>query len=642
MPAGFRPHRSLPGRIEYVAPDGSAAEVSPTEAMRLGADLRTLAGLLRGPGAQPRLGGPGASDPMADAGGGAPTMSRPMHDVNPAEVMSDASAPMSVDPEGLMPDRDYGGEPPAGGPAADGTAYGSLRLLETPEGNVVVPPGLQGQAQFQLGGGGGGPRTTATSEITRRAAVPDEILNAQDDAEVETRLALQELADNEAGAHRAVGDMYRGLGKEMEREDEIDREAVQRAQAEVRQTMARHQKLVDETGRMQSDPGAFFANRNTLGVVGAAVALSTRGLGQMISGRQGPPPLIDQLIEQEIRAQEANMLHARAGVEASDSLLGRMRQIHGDEAAARAGVREALLDRYRVAAEELAARQRGTSVEDQARLLAAQLAEQQLALRAEQEQRQTEVRIQQVVRSGGGGRRPVRVTLTAPGPGEGGAPNMEPPAGGVVANPRLWARFQGDPTAQRELARRYSQAQVFQRSIRDLRGLVGSFPTEAGQARAAALQALTTLEAAARTGQGALQAQDREQFAHILPPMGFGEQSIAWVLDEMAQGRMVARLDAAEQYVAASMQSDYEAVGASLAPDNPLAGAAGRLGAMTPEGSGNLDRLRRAGRGEPEPSPPPAVRPRRRQESVDRDTAAAPVPDPSGISGLGRRGRFQE
>lgn len=344
------------------------------------------------------------------------------------------------------------GQAPAAGPGTPGaSAAAQDRTIAMPGyPEFTVPPGQEATATARIPVGGGGrgaafPSPQAAQEaflsqlMARDRPVPlaaggapgapddagavegQDRLNAMAPARPELDIA-QENADIEArmldtGRQLDVEDQAEAQARQqkevMARQEE---EHYQRTMAEVetRRVLNEHQQLVNQVRSMRADPNRFFSSRTGPGMFGAAMALA---LADVTPGRGAA--LIESLIQQDLQAQEVDLQHANVSVGASENLLGAMRAVHRDEETARLAAREAMLERFRLEAEQLDMRQQGTDMGQRARVAAAQVQEQQAALRATIAQRNFAAYLEQARRAASGGRRPMNLQVRVENPSQG-------------------------------------------------------------------------------------------------------------------------------------------------------------------------------------------------------------------------------
>lgn len=286
--------------------------------------------------------------------------------------------------------------------------------IATPAGIVPVQAGTNTTARYQVGGGGGGPVTTTTteSEVHPLANNPRD-LRELNEAQADVRAQTDDTAQRMVQAERFQEEHLDAFGQErgdQAKQEQMDREA---AMGEARQQLTQHRQLVEQVRGARVDTNRFFSTRNGPGMFGAAMALA---LADVTPGRGAA--IIMDLVGREIQAQEQDLAHQRHGVQASENLLGAMRRIHGDEELARNATRDALIERYAIEAQSLAARNRGQILGQQAELAAAQLREQQAIQRLQIARDAITIRTSTRSRSGGGGQRPVDVSVNVPAESE--------------------------------------------------------------------------------------------------------------------------------------------------------------------------------------------------------------------------------
>lgn len=174
--------------------------------------------------------------------------------------------------------------------------------------------------------------------------------------------------------------------------------AQQAARAEaVRQRLEQRiqgmEQRIRDVAEMRVDPNAAFGGAG--GRLGAAVAVAFGQMGAAIGGGENAAlAIINNTIEQSMRAQEANIRNAQAGVANEGRILNQMRAILGDEEAAQSASRAAHLAAVQtrlqgmmagLQGERLMAAQRLQSALQQEMLLAQQAAAERAATATEAE-----------------------------------------------------------------------------------------------------------------------------------------------------------------------------------------------------------------------------------------------------------------
>jgi len=211
-----------------------------------------------------------------------------------------------------------------------------LRLGRTgqnlPTGEPVTPrPAL-----------GPGHRLTesATTSISSRAGPA--LLN-------EMRLANQRLVELQQKAltgqinlNQLQSDGFRQLSDLREAQAQQLALNGQRDSDELRQRLSEVDQAIEGLQSSRVDPEAFLGHDGVRRIgFGVAVAI-----GQLASNFGGGPntalQTLETRIQQNIRAQEANLANRRAGVAAQSNALGMFRSILGDERAARAALEQSL------------------------------------------------------------------------------------------------------------------------------------------------------------------------------------------------------------------------------------------------------------------------------------------------------------
>lgn len=113
-------------------------------------------------------------------------------------------------------------------------------------------------------------------------------------------------------------------------------EAEQRRQETITQKMNDYQIAKDRYMNMAVDPNKFYANMDTGNKVLAGISIALGALGSALTGKDNQAlKIIDQAIQRDIAAQEANINKAGKGVAAQENMISMYRQLLGDDVAAR-------------------------------------------------------------------------------------------------------------------------------------------------------------------------------------------------------------------------------------------------------------------------------------------------------------------
>jgi len=273
----------------------------------------------------------------------------------------------------------------------------------------------------QGGGGGGGPRRVATEtfSVSRPGPATAEQAAAISDAAQQADEAQRRVVDAQAEGMRIGADAEEQAARLVAAADARVRAAEKRAEAQQearRKGLQRRVEVLDraaqEAASGRIDPGRLYARGQTRARVGAALGLFLGAIGDSLVGRGGTGMqaalrMIDDSIERDIRAQSGQRAAQRQGVAQRQSLLADMRGLLGDDAAAKAAAKQAMLasvDR------QLAALERQARSEQQRQAIA--------QMRAEIQQRQAAARQQALV--GGLGTIETEVVTTRRTGGDGG------------------------------------------------------------------------------------------------------------------------------------------------------------------------------------------------------------------------------
>lgn len=268
----------------------------------------------------------------------------------------------------------------------------STPQFQRPEelGAPYQAPATSGAAMPGLGGiaaGTGGAVSTKESELTtthKGRPVSDQVQRLAEDAHVNARLA------NQLGLEAS-----QEQGQAQGMAAAIAANAQQAFQAHEAQQQQRNAELLkQQTDRLAADneavrsgavnPNHFIENMSTgskiFGLIGMA-------LGGALAGRTGGPnPVAQQLnqaIEQDLRAQEANLGNKRATVAGQENLLNQMRSQYGDEAKARLAAHSMMLEGIRTQLQATSANITNKAAQAHAAEVDAQLAQKQAEIQAQ-------------------------------------------------------------------------------------------------------------------------------------------------------------------------------------------------------------------------------------------------------------------
>lgn len=227
-------------------------------------------------------------------------------------------------------------EPGRGGPRdLSRKAQGELRRgdfaeqavpMDTPLADVQAAPTLAGQKPTARGGAGGGLGAGAglkgAYDDARRAGLTT--LEQERDLVRQRGEAEQGRAMGMSAIHEAEAMRQQRLAEEQAR---IDQEAATKHEA----FMARSMELTEELGRMKVDPGRLMRDANA----GAQFSIGLgAALGGALAAVNGGPnqslARLDQMIDRDIRAQEAEIDGKKAQLSARNSIFGQMLQETGD------------------------------------------------------------------------------------------------------------------------------------------------------------------------------------------------------------------------------------------------------------------------------------------------------------------------
>lgn len=267
-------------------------------------------------------------------------------------VPGSADVPTAIDQPTPGPSRIVG--IPGGGAGvrmSDGNVHvltnldvGHLRALGLSNDEIAEVTML---ALGEEGGRGrpGRPPTTVTTETSFSqegfvdpelraglAGANDAVRQAQAGVDAQQRAMAQQAADNQAA-----------LAAEQAAANRRAEEAERRRQQQLQDRVARVDQVLERVRNQQVDPEQFFGGFG--GRMGAAIAVALGQLGSQLTG--GPNTalqIINQAIERNMTAQQANMQNQRQAAAMEQSALGQFRAILGDDRAAESAARVAHLD----------------------------------------------------------------------------------------------------------------------------------------------------------------------------------------------------------------------------------------------------------------------------------------------------------
>lgn len=239
-----------------------------------------------------------------------------------------------------------GGSQP--GPAQDPTArdaneYAEYLMRGSPGrgGRVVRTPEHDALRSFQ---------------IERGPQMSDEDMQAQQDADIDRRLAGQGVADAEKA--KLQGEVTAAAQRNLQDEVALieDRAHLEAKEADIQSSIDAKVKQRDEElaaiRGMKVDPNRFFADR---GVPGGILAVLAMAFGGAQSGLTGGPNWaaqeISKMVDRDIDAQVQAIANAKDAAEATQTDLGRLYAQHGDLDLAKAELRQ----RQHAVAEAMAA-----------------------------------------------------------------------------------------------------------------------------------------------------------------------------------------------------------------------------------------------------------------------------------------------
>ena len=277
-------------------------------------------------------------------------------------------------------------------------------------------------------GGGGGARQQSVQTDTRRftgparpptpqeAAEMRRLQAEQDDIEREQMLGIASAVDADANALEQSARLMERADARMRQLQQRQQLAEQARQQELRRRQVALDQLADEAARARVEPGRVLAKGNTTARFSAALGMLLGGFGDAIaggnSGLQTTLSIIDRAIDRDIEAQRAELATKQQAVGNSQRLLATARARFGDEQAAEAATRDAMLGSVQRQIEALQRDAQSQAQDAQLRQAMAQIearrnALRQQALQAGLGEREVVVQEQIGTRAGGGGGRNV-------------------------------------------------------------------------------------------------------------------------------------------------------------------------------------------------------------------------------------------
>ena len=159
-----------------------------------------------------------------------------------------------------------------------------------------------------------------------------------------------EQAEYEARRMTAESDAAQAQADMMRRGIDEQREMIaaqQRADAayqrEMQSAVEAYQQAAQEVADIKIDPDRWMSKNGAFGSIATVLSAMFAQAGTALTGAPNMAmSIIDQRINADLQAQETMLKNKQTALAAQESVLGRMRQLYGDDAAAKSAAREAL------------------------------------------------------------------------------------------------------------------------------------------------------------------------------------------------------------------------------------------------------------------------------------------------------------
>lgn len=188
----------------------------------------------------------------------------------------------------------------------------------------------------------------------------------------------------QAGASRAMEQaaQIKTMQQEVEQMNKANLEAQARENEMLQEKSAELDAEVDRVSQLKVDPNKFWADRSTGDKITLGISLFLGALGGARTGVNQAVNIIDQAINRDIEAQQANILQQTRGVDRKRGLLSDMRLRFKDNEQARAAVKMAYLQDAQMKVNEIAARYEAPEIRAKAAQMIGQLETQKEQLKA--------------------------------------------------------------------------------------------------------------------------------------------------------------------------------------------------------------------------------------------------------------------
>lgn len=256
-----------------------------------------------------------------------------------AQANAGRPPPMEPSPQQSMAPATWGGRAspaPPGPERVDPTMQYALRGLGGAA--PAIPGSAQVPAAGAVGAGGGGGLNKYDKEVGRaEIAVRGDYARERADQE--------RLGEARVREQRIMGNFHQQEADR--RQDEADREARIQADTQKRDDtyLAKTQQMADDLKNQKMDPGQYMAGKGFFAKLGMIAAAAVGGWDAGINRHENTVlKAIDDNINENIRAQEANYNHKKDTIAARNTVYGQMIQASGNARLARADTRNLMLE----------------------------------------------------------------------------------------------------------------------------------------------------------------------------------------------------------------------------------------------------------------------------------------------------------
>lgn len=246
-----------------------------------------------------------------------------------------------------------------------------------------------------------GPPTRTERVITQQGPVDPETRAAMSQADLDARAALKNQAVNTSDNLQQQGSTFDTAEQQSQQEAARVNQAAE-AQAQAMQMQTQRADAINQqvlTGKV--DPNRILGDSLSSGRFAAAIGMMIAGMAQGQQGADAFLNTINQTIDRDIAAQEANMANTRAAAQGQQNLVSQYRSVFNDENAAREAARATMLQSISQKLQAQQARLGATGQFPNLQLALAQLDAQSSAASAAAQQAAGRTTVTQNERSGG-------------------------------------------------------------------------------------------------------------------------------------------------------------------------------------------------------------------------------------------------